>query len=189
MENPKHQYQRSIDALSERVVQWWETIKNSSGDRAILRRAHSPDEAATTRPFFNLFRTIDEVEFPKNMSNRIVTFLPVIAGTLCHVDHNEPAKPVAKSMSMSSKAGSDRPRVSEIRFQRLMRTDDRDELYLSLIRMVRLLGKTANVRDLAESILFWNERTKKRWASLYYHKRDIFSQNEQQETITDNKGE
>lgn len=189
MAYPKHQYQKSIDDLSESIHKWWESLKNTSGDRAILRRAHNPDMAATTRPFFNLFKITDEVELPKTITNRIVAYLPLIAGTLCYVEHDDPGTPVAHSMSMSSKTGSDRPRVSELRFQRLMRTDEQDELYLSLIRMVRLLGKKVNVKDLAESILFWNERTKKRWASLYYNKRDIFSQNDQQKAEIENKGE
>ena len=66
------------------------------------------------------------------------------------------------------KAGSDRARVSGLRFRRLLKISDREELYQPLIRIVRLLGGQANILSLADDIYFWGENVRKNWAYAYY---------------------
>ena len=65
---------------------------------------------------------------------------------------------------------SDKPAVSESRFRRVLEITDRDELYVSLIRLIRILGGNVNLRDLAESVYWWNKNTKKDWAYSYWEK-------------------
>jgi CRISPR system Cascade subunit CasB len=74
----------------------------------------------------------------------------------------------------AKKKGSDQARVSDLRFRRILRLEEGDELYTTMIRVVRMLDDTVNVADLASSIFFWNEKTRKRWASQYYLQRNIF---------------
>ena len=108
--------------------------------------------------------------------------LPLVVGVLSHVRENDPAVPVAKAMG-SKKAGSETSVVSDLRFRRLLALDsaaDSQQLHLTLIRVIRMLGNKANVKDLARSLFYWNDRTKKQWASLYYLKQDVYQYNQEE---------
>ena len=61
-----------------------------------------------------------------------------------------------------------RGRVSGLRFRRLIRIEDRDELYPHLIRVLGLLDLRTDVVALARDVYLWNEPTRKRWAYDYY---------------------
>ena len=45
---------------------------------------------------------------------------------------------------------------------------DDDELAREMRRFVALAGGTVNIGDLAESLFYWSDRTRARWA-FYYH--------------------
>lgn len=63
------------------------------------------------------------------------------------------------------------PRVSDLRFRRLLKHDretDPDMLYGAFIRMIRLLDGQVNVPDLITAAYWWNERVKQDWAFRYY---------------------
>lgn len=62
--------------------------------------------------------------------------------------------------------GSD-PIMSNLRFQRLMRSRD-DELAVALKRAIRMSGHRCNVASLGEDLLFWNEKTRMRWCFHYF---------------------
>jgi len=68
----------------------------------------------------------------------------------------------------AKKEGSDQIRVSDLRFRRLLAIDDRDKLYVSVIRIVRLLNGEADIPSLADGIYWWNDKTKNAWAYDYY---------------------
>jgi len=65
-------------------------------------------------------------------------------------------------------AEGDKSKVSGLRFRRLLAINTREELYHAMIRIIRLLGGTVNVCDLAKTVYWWNEETKKRLAYDYY---------------------
>lgn len=54
------------------------------------------------------------------------------------------------------------------RFRRLLQKQTAEELQPDLMRAVRLIGDVADVRDLAASILRWNDATRRRWAFEYF---------------------
>ncbi|MCJ1903244.1 type I-E CRISPR-associated protein Cse2/CasB [Paracoccus versutus] len=58
--------------------------------------------------------------------------------------------------------------LSALRFQRLIRSDDRQELATGLRRALPLIGGACNVAALAEDILFWGEKPRIRWCFDYY---------------------
>ena len=65
--------------------------------------------------------------------------------------------------------GSDtKAKVSGLRFRRLLRIDDRDELYNAMRRMIQMLGGVVNIYSLAHAVYWWNQRTKKQLAYEYY---------------------
>lgn len=73
-----------------------------------------------------------------------------------------------------------KPRMSELRFQRLQKSHDPSEFFRRLLSAVRLAGKDVDVISLAESILHWmheyrsgvdrepQKRLAVRWATEYY---------------------
>ena len=143
------------------IISWWESLAKTPGDRARLRRCRSPAQVCFEPAFHRLVAALGPTG--EMYPDRIA----VIAGVLSHVRTNIPSKRFAALMG-TSKEKMKKARVSGLRFRRLIQYSDREDLYLPLIRMVVMVDDSANVADLAESIYWWNERTKKDWAFAYY---------------------
>lgn len=157
------------------IMNWWEKLQEPAnrGVRAELRRARSADDVALQGPYYALLAKIVAIEDLGMLKNSIPYRLPSVIGVLAHVKANNPDVKVAQAMG-AKKKGSDQARVSDLRFRRILHLEEGDELYTTMIRVVRMLDDTVNVADLASSIFFWNEKTRKRWASQYYLQRNIF---------------
>jgi len=106
-----------------------------------------------------------------NWHNKIA--LAALAGVLAHVKKPEtPLKEqtVAAHFASPSKEGEKQPRVSELRFMRLVKIKTHPELYTALIRLIHLAGKNAPTADLIKSVYWWNDRTRQEWTFQYYDK-------------------
>ncbi len=155
----KHSEEKEI------LEDWWKEFEKNSGDRAALRRCRSASEVAFV-PYFHRLRLelakVTDVQ-PQSLAR--------VAGVLSHVKKYEGgATPSIAGQMAAKKDGSDQARVSDLRFRRLLAIDDADELYGSMIRIVRLLGGGADIPSLADGIYWWNSRTKNAWAYDYYSK-------------------
>ena len=145
-------------SLGKALQRWWDDLQQHSGDRAELRRAKTVEDVillpvfqracARFRPFF---------QEEKNWEYRLAAIL----GLLAHI-----RKPT-NEMVVLQMAGKPKPVVSELRFRRLIQRD-RKELYISMIRVLRLLGNKANLHDLANSVYYWGDRVKQEWAFAYF---------------------
>jgi CRISPR type I-E/ECOLI-associated protein CasB/Cse2 len=146
--------------LASVVRRWWAILEGRRGDRAELRRARTPSAVAFLAPFHRLLRDLRQAG---------IRFTPetvaVIAGVVAHVERDDASRTVAVQMASEHNG---KARVSGLRFRRLLAVDDLAELQTALIRTVRLLDRSASVGDLAKSIRWWNDRTKKQWATDYY---------------------
>lgn len=165
----------SFPLVLERTVSWWAGLQTprSSGDRARIRRSRSPDEVAMQSIYYELLESVLDINGGDILSKMVPYRLPLIAGLLAHVKENDSKCPIAKAMGMK-KQGSDRSVISDLRFRRILRTEDRGELYITMIRIIKMLDGKVDVRDLTTSLFFWNEQTRKRWASQYYLQKDIY---------------
>lgn len=67
-----------------------------------------------------------------------------------------------------SDAGADAPKLSELRFRRLLQTERGEEQVTAFVRLVQLLGGKIDVARLADDFVFWNDRVKREWAFDYY---------------------
>lgn len=143
------------------VKNWWEGFKKFPGDSARLRRCHTPGEVAFEPSYHRLIFQLGESG--SSYPDRIA----VIAGVISHIRTDSSAIRFAVQMG-SKKDSSNNPYVSGLRFRRLIQNQEREDLYEPLIRIVHLMGNTANVADLTNGIYWWNEKTKKNWAFLYY---------------------
>jgi len=94
--------------------------------------------------------------------------LALITGLAARVKINTMENTVPEQMA-SGKA-DESARVSGLRFRRLLKVKDPDALFTTLGRVIALLGGAVNLQSLAESVYFWNDRTRKKWAFEYYAK-------------------
>lgn len=145
------------------LLDWWKGLDQARGDRAELRRAATSMEVAFCPAFHQLLQSLRRFGSPAPGS------VVVAAGVLAHVKEHDPANLFAAQMA-APKTGSDRARVSGLRFRRLLQIADREELYQPLIRTVRLLGSQANIFSLANDIYCWGDNVRKNWAYAYYEK-------------------
>ena len=91
------------------------------------------------------------------------TPLAAAAGLLAHVrEADERSLPVA----MSQRDG-DKPRVSALRFRRLLEAPDVDTLFTGLRRTLPLLQHRADPLALTTDVVNWGDRVRKRWAYDY----------------------
>jgi CRISPR system Cascade subunit CasB len=151
----------SSDPMTRQILfEWWKNLDENRGKRADLRRCHSIDEVAFTPSFHSLRKELNKFRINQEA-------LAAIAGVLSHVKISDSNSSLPAQMA-TPKLGGQKAAVSDIRFRRLLTIGDRNELFTTMIRIVRLLEGRVNIFDLANSIYWWNERTKKQWAYDYY---------------------
>lgn len=110
-----------------------------------------------------LYREAEEVYLDE------MRLMPIL-GLLSHVKSHDEERSIAAAMAQSK---NESPIVSELRFQRLLQSRDRKELYPLLLRGIKLLGNNVNVNDLIKSVYFWGDSCKKRWAFDYYRRANL----------------
>jgi len=151
------------------VFQWWEEMQpdqqgggpNRRGERAELKRCKTLEEILLV-PRFQILR--------RKLQAAGRGYLPAaatMAGVLAHVEENQEQYSFAQWLALP-KAKDTGPRLSELRFRRLMRAKSHDELFIDLIRVLPLAGNTAPVKDLARDISRWNDYTRRQWVFDYF---------------------
>ncbi len=159
---------------AQRLRNWWQEITqppksgqpNRRGELAELRRCDSVEEVLFVPAFHRAFRRLQGTPW----GDRPVPAAAVI-GLLAHVKSQPDGSPPFVTLLAVPRAGSDAPRVSEARFQRLVACTTLTELYPALIRIIRLVGDSAPVVDLANSVHGWNADVRRQWTLRYYEKR------------------
>lgn len=146
--------------LATAVFSWWSSLDNARGDRATLRRCHTPAEVAFTQAYHRLYWQLAK-------ENRVGRErVAALAAVLAHAREHRGGSSFAEQMA----TGESKSVVSGLRFRRLLAIDEPAELMAGLIRAVRLVGGPVNIYDLASSVVYWGDQTKKRWAFEYYAK-------------------
>ncbi len=144
----------SFDPGSEtgrQLLRWHQRLIEDPGERAALRRAHDPLDAVLSPSFHRLAAAL-----PSEIDSRRLTY---IATLLARVDTDEPGRNIAQACNGP---------VSEARFRRLVESSDRDDLHHQLRGILQLLGRRANLLDLANTVYFWGDARRRRWATDYY---------------------
>ncbi len=137
---------------------WWNELDERRGDRAKLRHAKSPTEVMKLTGFHRLRSRVGKNVNPYPLA--------AIAGLLAHVKSDTGGASVGRYLATAGSDGLDG--LSESRFRRLLGLEDRDDLYLQLLRALRQLGHAVPVSAFAESVYRWNDQTRHEWASGYY---------------------
>jgi len=147
----------------DRLANWWRGLQkpHNSGSRAELRRAATVDAVIMTPAFQRLCSGFTD-EFRSDFDK---TRLAAIAGLLAHVKESaEPKMEIAKQMAQPAGAAT---RVSELRFRRLLQRN-RSDLFVPMVRVIRLLDHRVSIYDLIESVYYWGDQRKKKWAYAYF---------------------
>ena len=152
------------------LADWWRDLESDRGARAELRRTRSPEDAALIPVAIDLITRLraTPVTEHRGWESRI----PAIAGLAARLDHNAAKEVLAPPNRESlpkrmASAKGDRPRVSELRFRRLLQCS-RDDLYRHMIRILAQLDNKAGLFDLADAIFWWGPQIQKTWAFAYF---------------------
>jgi CRISPR system Cascade subunit CasB len=175
------------------TLAWWEPLvappetgkPSNRGELAALRRCKNLEEVMFVSAYHRLFYRVSGLDWTHRPS------VAAVAGLLAHVKGDssqtgaagseaaradqrpaeaaapQPAKTVAALLATPTKAGLG-PRVSELRFQRLVAIRDLTELYPNLLRTIHLAGERVPVADLIRSVRYWTDRQRRDWVQRYY---------------------
>lgn len=139
---------------------WWRSLDKNRGDRAELRRCGTLAEVVFTPTYHRLRQAVCRSGAVHDDG------LALVAGLAARVKNNAMDHTVAGQMATGKSDGS--ARVSGLRFRRLLKVKEREELFTAMGRVIALLGGAVHLQSLAQSAYFWNDRTRKQWAFEYY---------------------
>ncbi len=149
----------------EIIHEWWEKLEDNKGERAELRHVCKPLDALLLPQTIRFINVL----LPGVRNNEQMLRLGAIAGVLSHVKQAGGMHP-ARAMATPRDGGGAAP-VSEARFRRLLACEDLDELYVSLIRLLPLVGNQAHITALASAIYWWKKGRdfmRYEWAREYF---------------------
>ncbi len=149
---------------------WWQGLQDRPGfkgdkaTRAVLRRCATITDVSLSDAYQQFYRYMLATNAWKPDTHAVQNDkLAAIAGLLSHVEKQD-ALPLSVKMSELS---GDKPLVSELRFRSILKVDTTDDLYVALRRVLPMIDHQANILQLAESVFYWNDTTKKKWAYSY----------------------
>jgi len=160
MHPPAVQFFKEGTEAGKVLEKWWQSLEEARGDRALLRRCATPVEVVFCPAYHRLRRDLNRIG-PINDHG-----LSVIAGLAAHLRDLDVSKPVSAQMAIPRSLG--KAPVSDSRFRRLLKVDNRNELFNPLIRIIRLLDGRLNFINLADGIYWWNDSVRRQWAFEYY---------------------
>ena len=173
-----------IDFLTgseQKMIQYWHTrLDKNRGDRARLRRAERAEDVLLSNAFFTFHGQMPDF-FPEKLFEKQKIFTgAAVAGLLSHVKEHKQSGSFAQQLATPVAGKSGTPPMSELRFQKLLRSRNTDDFYLRIIRAIRLLDGKVNIISLANDILHWHRefnnqpdrnpanRLAVRWATDYF---------------------
>ena len=142
-------------ACTQTLVAWHAALQHQGRDRAALRRAHEGETAYYVGASWDLVRKLEGVaEIPGYARHHLPAAAALLARFHTHTE--------ARSMGVHLAP------VSDLRFRRLIKCRDREELYTALVRMTPLLKGQVDFYRLVRDYCCWNARVRKDWAEHYY---------------------
>lgn len=143
--------------LGQVLQKWWLDLQERNGDRAELRRAKTVADVMLLPAFQRACQRFKPFfKHEENWEARLAAILGLLAQVRTTTDQ-----------SLAGQMAGNPPTVSELRFRRLIQRD-RADLYISMIRVLRMLNNRANLQDLAYSVYFWGDGVKRKWAFDYF---------------------
>jgi CRISPR system Cascade subunit CasB len=148
-----------------RLREWHQKLiaKDARGDRAQLRRAATPLEAALVPAFY---RMLDDLRLPeRDLTPDALTALAALAMIAARVDTHVSRR---LGLSLGKQPGQKEPVVSEARFRRLLESADLEERLAILRRLVAIVDKTADLHEIVGALFAWDAERRRKLAYDYY---------------------
>lgn len=167
------------DDFQKAFTKWWSGLSGQPedgsgeergpdrGSRAELRRAKSALQVCMTEAFGVGFLGALQSKGIRPSSEEIEA-LAKLAGLAAHVKMFRENASMGSIMARPRRDGS-RAAVSPIRFRKFLTIDDPDELYIALVRVLRMTDQHAHLASLARACFSWNNETRRWWALEYYN--------------------
>jgi CRISPR system Cascade subunit CasB len=156
-------------AEPDKAVRWWQALQpdppRNPGDRAALarlRRAGRVGDAMMDPAVMALFRQVG-ADHPGDLPD-----IALLAAVLAHVREDVRGAAAARLVGPDRPEAPETARMSPLRFRRLLDAATPDERLIAFRRMVALADGALPVRDLALSLLRWNDRCRQRWTYDYW---------------------
>ncbi|WP_338415608.1 type I-E CRISPR-associated protein Cse2/CasB [uncultured Sphaerotilus sp.] len=156
-------------AVLRAFLHWWERLaaEDAAGldkaDRAVLRRCDTPTAVACTGAYQRAYRCMAAAHEGEPWTPWQQDRLAALVGLAAHIrtrgDHDLPTE-----LRLPMEA----PRVSELRFRRLIESPDVDTLFVGVRRVLPLIGHHVDLFSLARDLWRWNDQVRKRWTYAYY---------------------
>ena len=160
---------------AEFLLEWWDKLKHNKGSRAELRRCRSLDEIQRTsayqRCYWSGIKHFSQGERKPNKGQ-----MAIIIGLSAYVENDDAEKKTDQQEHQDFDlfgyqiSRGEKPKLSELKFRRLLKINDREKLFRFLIQIIRLLDKKVSLLDVNRVAFFWSERTKTKLAYQYYEK-------------------
>lgn len=158
------------NAFGNALGKWLKQLSDNHGDRASIRRCDRAEQVAFQPAFVRFYAS--ELGSLVGDQRGGAMRMAAICGLASHLrfddpkDALRPQQPLARQMASPKQVGGG-PRISELRFRRLLQYE-RGELYRALLRVIRALDGRVNACDLADSVYYWGDSVRKRWAFDYF---------------------
>ena len=158
---------------SNSILEWCANLKDKKGDRAELRRCKNLSEIQTTSAYQRCYWKLIE-HFSQEQMFPSKEQMAIVIGLAAHIEDNDNEKKSDQRDNQThDKFGyqisrGDKPKISELRFRRLLKIKDREKLFHFLIQVIRMLEKKVNMLDLLSIAYFWGDAVKKNLAYKYY---------------------
>lgn len=146
---------------------WHADLQKNRGARALLRRADSLEKLITNPHFFAQLGRWPELEHRAYAEKELA--LGMVLGLCARVKQDNPRQAFGTQMAGQ---GGDRAPVKELRFQRLLKTEDPEDLLRQLRRCISLLGEAVNLVSLADFIVAWfgqQQYPQTGWRNIRFH--------------------
>lgn len=175
---------RPYETEADAAWKWWNSLQANEqtkqrGDRATLaklRRASSIMEAAAEPATADLFKRLG---FERKCASRDLPRAALIAAILAHIRPNENKEALAHAIGTTRGGADTTELVSPLRLKRLVAAREPDDLLIAFRRVIAILGRTANIKDVAKQLLLWtDDRHADRARTLFmfdYHSADQFA--------------
>jgi CRISPR system Cascade subunit CasB len=161
--------QRDNDKRPMLIQDWWSDLQSDPGACAKLRRCHKPIEALALPATIDLMLRMGWKPPESDQYDWYGERIAAIAMVLAHV-REDIEQPVARLLGDTR--GGEKRLLSQSRWERLSNVEGSEDIATEFTRLVQMLGGTANVVDLALTMLTWdsekNHRAKQRWIYMYY---------------------
>lgn len=151
------------------LLEWRKELSKHTGDRAALKRARTPLDVAQVGFYHVLVKRLRKAGYQITQNNRDA--IAIAAALVARIRTHVSVSPFACQMSVY-KRGTKTPLISKMRLRRILMaekpTENPENLLMELSSAIRIMGERANITDLAESVINWNDYTRRDWLYRYH---------------------